>query len=355
MKRLRALLASLLGVMLYMVCTTALAHELKTATLRLDELASGQVQATLIVPMAGEESPKTVVPQFDPRCQIQGDMAAARQPDRVLRSWRLQCAGGLANTRIRFLGLDPRMPEALVIANFANGKTQTLAMDRHDPAGQIGAGTTESNSLGDYFPIGIEHILLGPDHLLFVFGLMLVVAVGSGSKRQLIAAITAFTAAHSLTLGLALFGVWGLAPRPVEMLIAASILLLALELASQQRSASPVGKMSLTFRQPWLIAFIFGLLHGFGFAGALSAVGLPETARGWALLYFNLGVETGQLLFVLLTWNLMKMARIGWPINNTRSRITIYALGSLAAYWLLDRTALWLHASYSSYLHGGLT
>ena len=107
MKRLRALLASLLGVMLYMVCATALAHELKTATLRLDELASGQVQATLIVPMAGEESPKTVVPQFDPRCQIQGDMAAARQPDRVLRSWRLQCAGGLANTRIRFLGLDP--------------------------------------------------------------------------------------------------------------------------------------------------------------------------------------------------------------------------------------------------------
>ena len=356
MKRLHAVLASLL---IAMIGSTALAHELKTATLRLDELADGQVQATLLVPMAGEESPKTVVPQFDTRCQIQGDMAAARQPDRVLRSWRLQCAGGLANTRIRFLGLDPRMPEALVIANFANGKTQTLAMDRHDPAGQIGAGTTENNRLSDYFPIGIEHILLGPDHLLFVFGLMLVVAVGSGSKRQLIAAITAFTAAHSLTLGLALFGVWGLAAKPVEILIAASILLLALELAWQQQSPpshlTSVRKMSLTFRQPWLIAFVFGLLHGFGFAGALSAVGLPETARGWALLYFNLGVETGQLLFVLMTWKLMKMARIGWPINNIRSRVTVYALGSLAAYWLLDRTALWLHASYSSYLPGGLT
>ncbi len=207
--------------------------------------------------------------------------------------------------------------------------------------------------LGQYFPIGIEHILLGPDHLLFVFGLMLVVAVGSGSARQLLAAITAFTAAHSLTLGLALFGVWGLAPKPVEILIAASILLLALELAWQQRAPTPA--MSLTFRQPWLIAFVFGLLHGFGFAGALSAVGLPETARGWALLYFNLGVETGQLLFVLLTWKLMKLARIGWPISNTRSRVTVYALGSLAAYWLLDRTALWLHASYTSFLPGGLT
>ena len=350
MKRSNAFLAILLGIM---ISATTLAHELKTATLRLDELSSGQVQATLMVPLAGEESPNTVVPQFDQRCQIQGDFEATRQPDRILRSWRLQCAGGLANTRIRFLGLDPRMPEALVIANFANGKTQTLAMDRHDPAGQVGAGTAENTNLDKYFPIGIEHILLGPDHLLFVFGLMLVVAAGSGSARQLLASITAFTAAHSLTLGLALFGIWGLAPKPVEMLIVTSILLLALELAWQQRS--PAQAMSLTFRQPWLIAFVFGLLHGFGFAGALSAVGLPETARGWALLYFNLGVETGQLLFVLLTWKLMRMARIGWPINNTRSRITIYALGSLAAYWLLDRTALWLHASYSSYLPGGLT
>ena len=351
MNRLLTVPAMLLGLL--MLCTAAHSHELKTATLRLDESAAGHIQATLMVPLAGEESPTTVVPQFDPRCQIQGDLHAAREQDRILRSWRLQCTGGLANTRIRFLGLDPRMPEALVIANFANGKTQTLAMDRHDPAGRIGAGEHENTALDKYFPIGVEHILLGPDHLLFVFGLMLVIAVGSGSARQLLVAITAFTAAHSLTLGLALFGIWGLAAKPVEILIAASILLLALELAWQQRS--PEQAMSLTFRRPWLIAFVFGLLHGFGFAGALSAVGLPETARGWALLYFNLGVETGQLLFVLLTWKLMKLARIGWPLSNTRSRITVYALGSLAAYWLLDRTALWLHASYSPFLPGGLT
>lgn len=352
MRPLTLRLSVLYFCMLYMICAATWAHELKTVTLRLDELADNQVQATLMVPLTGEESPNTVVPQFDQRCQIKGDLEAVRQQDRILRSWRLQCRGGLANTRIRFLGLDPRMPEALVIANFVTGKAQTLAMDRHDPAGQISAGTSESNRLSGYFPIGIEHILLGPDHLLFVFGLMLVVAVGSGSKRQLIAAITAFTAAHSLTLGLALFGVWGLAAKPVEMLIAASILLLALELARQQQTPSQA--ISLTFRQPWLIAFIFGLLHGFGFAGALSAVGLPEAARGWALLYFNLGVETGQLLFVLLVWNLMKMTGIGWPIHNIRSRITIYALGSLAAYWLIDRAALWLHASLS-YLPGGLT
>ncbi|MES3039853.1 MAG: HupE/UreJ family protein [Pseudomonadota bacterium] len=351
MKCLHLLHHLILGIM---VCTTAAAHELKTATLRLDESAAGRVQATLMVPMAGEESPRTVVPQFDPRCQIQGDLVATREPDKIVRSWRLHCTGGLANTQIRFLGLDPRMPEALVIANFATGKTQTLAMDRHDPMASLGNGLADSShDLGDYFPIGVEHILLGPDHLLFVFGLMLVVAVGSGSARQLLAAITAFTAAHSLTLGLALFGIWGLPTKPVEMLIAASILLLALELAWQQRAATPA--TSLTFRQPWLIAFGFGLLHGFGFAGALSAVGLPDAARGWALLYFNLGVEAGQLLFVLLVWQVMKYARIGWPLNNTRSRVAVYALGGLATYWLLDRTALWLHSSHLLPLPGGLT
>lgn len=352
MKRLHLLSRLMLGLM--MVCTSAIAHELKTATLRLDESTAGQVQATLIVPLAGEESPRTVVPHFDARCQIQGQLQATRETESIVRRWQLHCTGGLANTQIRFLGLDPRMPEALVIANFATGKTQTLAMDRHDPAGKLGDGHANSqHDLGDYFPIGIEHILLGPDHLLFVFGLMMVVVAGSGSKGQLLAAITAFTAAHSLTLGLALFGVWGLPAKPVEMLIAASILLLALELAWQQGTTTPTA--SLTFRQPWLIAFGFGLLHGFGFAGALSAVGLPDAARGWALLYFNLGVEAGQLLFVLLAWQLMKLARIGWPLSNTRSRITVYALGSLAAYWLLDRTALWLHSSHLPSLPGGLT
>lgn len=350
MTRFSGVMALLFGLLM---SAMAQAHELKTATLRLDESVAGIVQATLMVPLTGEESPTTVVPQFDPRCQIQGDVQAVREQDRILRRWRLDCAGGLANTRIRFLGLDPRMPEGLVIANFATGKSQTLAMDRHDPAGLIGTGETDDTEVGRYFPIGIEHILLGPDHLLFVFGLMLVVAAGAGSARQLVAAVTAFTAAHSLTLGLALFGIWGLAAKPVEILIAASILLLALELAWRQRE--PSQPMSLTFRQPWLIAFAFGLLHGFGFAGALSAVGLPEAARGWALLLFNLGVEAGQLLFVLLTWRLMKRARIGWPINNQRSRVTIYALGGLSAYWLLDRATLWLEASYSSFLPGGLS
>lgn len=331
----------------------ASAHELKTATLKLQETGAEQVQASLLIPLVGEESPTTVVPQFDPRCHIEGDVDASRTPDHILRHWRLRCHGGLDGSRIRFLGLDPRMPEALVIARFANGSRQTLAMDRHDPAGQLDASASTDSSLHRYFPIGIEHILLGPDHLLFVFGLMLVIASAGGSAGQLLLAITAFTVAHSLTLGLALFGIWGLPPKPVEMLIAGSILLLALELAWRQRQ--PEAPLSLTFRQPWLVAFAFGLFHGFGFAGALSAVGLPDTARGWALFYFNAGVEAGQLLFVLLTWKLMQRARLGWPLHNTRSRLTVCALGGLSAYWLLDRSALWLQASLSPFLSGGLT
>lgn len=349
MRLLGQITSTLLGLLIYSV---AISHELKTATLRLDESAGGAVLATLLVPMAGEESPNTVVPQFDQRCRFEGDFSASREPGRVLRRWHLQCDGGLADTQLRFIGLDPRMPEALVIANFADGHTQTLALDRHDPVARLSA--KEPNyGLSNYFTIGVTHILLGPDHLLFVFGLMLVVLAGSGSKRQLLTAITAFTVAHSLTLGMALFGIWGLPPKPVEILIAASILLLAVELA-RQPVATPHQIASLTFRQPWLAAFVFGLLHGFGFAGALSEVGLPEVARGWALMYFNLGVEAGQLLFIVTVWHLMRAVRIGWPIHNSRSRAAVVALGSVAAYWLLDRAAIWLHTSFSPHLFGVL-
>ncbi|MEO6698542.1 MAG: HupE/UreJ family protein [Paraperlucidibaca sp.] len=354
MRNLGRITSALLGLL---ICSAAATHELKTATLRLDESVGGAVLATLLVPMAGEESPNTVVPQFDPRCRFEGDFSASREPGRVLRRWHLQCEGGLADTQLRFAGLDPRMPEALIIANFADGHTQTLALDRHDPVARLSV-KDPGHGLSNYFPIGITHILLGPDHLFFVFGLMLVVIAGSGSKRHLLAAITAFTVAHSLTLGMALFGVWGLPPKPVEILIAASILLLAVELARQQQSskatALQAATASLTFRQPWLAAFGFGLLHGFGFAGALSEVGLPEAARGWALLYFNLGVEAGQLLFVVTVWYLIKAVGIGWPMHNARSRVAVVALGSVAAYWLIDRTAIWLHASFSPYLSGGL-
>lgn len=323
------------------------AHELQTAALRLQESAGGRVIATLNTPLARDGQPTTVVPVFDARCPIVDEFRVEREATRIIREWHLQCANGLAGTRLRFEGLDPRTPEALVTADFANGATQTLAVDRHDPGITLQAGTAAhpAADLGAYLPLGIEHILLGPDHLLFVLGLMLVVAARQGGWRLLIAALTAFTLAHSLTLGLAMFGIWGLPPKPVEILIALSIVLLAVELAEHARRQRHGLAPTLTLRKPWLVAFSFGLLHGFGFAGALSEIGLPEAARGWALLLFNLGVEVGQLLFVAGTLLAMTAVRRWLPLQKLQARPATVLLGSIAVYWTLDRTMIWLQAS----------
>jgi hypothetical protein len=336
----------LLAVVGVSASAVAHAHELQTAALRLDESAGGQVTATLNTPLARDGQPTTVVPVFDTRCAIVGDSRVERAAARIIRDWRLQCSGGLDGTRLRFEGLDPRTPEALVSVNFASGVTQTLAVDRHDPGVTIRAVSTNGSPAGltAYLPLGIEHILFGPDHLLFVFGLVLVVSATGGGLRRLVAALTAFTLAHSLTLGLAMFGVWGLPPKPVEILIALSIVLLAVELAGRGRREAAGLPPTLTLRKPWLVAFAFGLLHGFGFAGALSEIGLPEVARGWALLLFNLGVEVGQLLFVAAVLLVAAIGRRWIPRLKLQASAVTVVLGAIAVYWTLDRTAIWLQA-----------
>ena len=158
-----------------------------------------------------------------------------------------------------------------------------------------------------YVSLGIGHILYGIDHLLFVLGLLLIVR----GARLLLKTITAFTLAHTITLGLAVFGVAHVAPTPVEAVIALSIVFLAVELAQSHR-----GKEGLTFRQPWIVAFAFGLLHGFGFAGTLSRLGIPSRDIPQALLFFNLGVESGQLAFVAVFLGFVYSLRsleIRWP------------------------------------------
>jgi hydrogenase/urease accessory protein HupE len=179
---------------------------------------------------------------------------------------------------------------------------------------------------------GIEHILLGYDHLLFVFALMLVV----GGIRRLVWTITAFTVAHSITLALATLGVVSIPGPPVEATIALSILLLATEIVRLQ-----TGRPSLAAQRPWLVAFAFGLLHGFGFAGALSGIGLPNGDIPLALLAFNVGVEVGQLAFIAAVLGAMAIVhRIDFGVGQRYLRPTApYAIGSLAAFWFFERLA----------------
>ena len=182
-----------------------------------------------------------------------------------------------------------------------------------------------------YLALGVEHILGGVDHLLFVLALLLVVR----GFTLLFKTITAFTVAHSLTLALAALGVVNVPGAPVEAVIALSILFLACEIVRTYG-----GQTGLTARYPWVVAFTFGLLHGLGFAGALAEVGLPQTAIPLALLFFNVGVEVGQLLFVvaaLVVVGLIRRTRFAWPAWSWQ--VPAYGIGSVAAFWCVERVA----------------
>ena len=184
-----------------------------------------------------------------------------------------------------------------------------------------------------YLVHGIEHILLGYDHLLFVLALILIVP----KLRVLVATVTAFTLAHSITLALATLGFVHVPAPPTEAAIALSILLLACEIV---RSSS--GQPSFTARWPWFVAFAFGLLHGFGFASALAEVGLPKGDIPLALFAFNVGVELGQLAFIAAVLIAMRLARripVPGAVSRQAKPITTYAIGSLAAFWFVDRVA----------------
>jgi len=254
--------------------------------------------------------------------------------DGDVQRWRLNCPIGLQGSTLAIAALGSTRTDVLVRIDYLDGTSLTRRL----------SGTTDSFVVPEvagwldvslsYLGLGIEHILIGIDHLLFVLALLLLV---EGVKR-LVLTITAFTLAHSITLGAATLG-WVTVPgAPVEAVIALSILFLASELARRPVDGSPAAP-DLTSRYPWIVAFSFGLLHGFGFAGALADVGLPERAIPLALLFFNIGVEIGQLVFigiVLAIGRLVALASL--PIPSAWPRYVAYGIGSLAAFWVFERT-----------------
>jgi hydrogenase/urease accessory protein HupE len=198
------------------------------------------------------------------------------------------------------------------------------------PAVTLGASTTGWERAGSYLRLGTEHILLGVDHLLFVLGLLLIVA----DRWMLVKTITAFTVAHSITLAIATLGYASAPLLPLNAAIALSILFLGPEIVRRWR-----GETSFTIEHPWIVAFAFGLLHGFGFASGLTTLGLPQAEIPLALLLFNVGVETGQLFFVVLILLLERSFRtleIAWP--RVALALPGYVVGSLGAFWTIQRT-----------------
>jgi hydrogenase/urease accessory protein HupE len=309
----------------------AAAHDARPAYLEVREDESGRQHVTWKLPVLGDRV-LPVEPRFPAGCRTLVAPAAREVPGALLVRSILECGpGGLRGERIDFAGLEATLADVLVRVSTPDGAVATTLVRRAQPWLEVAPDRGAAAIAGAYLAHGVEHILGGFDHLLFVLGLMWIVR-GVG---RLVKTITAFTVAHSITLALATLGVVRLPGPPVEASIALSILLLAVEIARMDR-----GEPSLTLRFPWAVAFSFGLLHGFGFAGALAELGLPSADIPLALLAFNAGVEVGQLAvvacFLAAAWLLSRL-RVAWPAWARAA--PAYAFGSLAAYWFFDRIA----------------
>ncbi|HKQ85049.1 MAG TPA: HupE/UreJ family protein [Steroidobacteraceae bacterium] len=246
------------------------------------------------------------------------------------REWRIVPPhGALAGARIKVEGLERTITDVLVRIAYADGTELTQLLKPTAPSFTVPNPQKVAPPVREYLELGFTHIWSGIDHLLYVFGLMLLV----GNTRKLIKTITGFTVAHSISLGAAALGYVHVPAAPVEAVIALSIVYVAVEIlhARQRRT-------SLAQRAPWAVAFCFGLLHGLGFAGALSEVGLPAHAIPTALLLFNIGIEVGQLTFIAVLL-LASRALLRWAPQLTRRLdwLPPYAIGSLASFWLLER------------------
>ena len=309
------------------------AHGLDPVSLALRETAPGRFDvrwraSTLRVPGTN------VRPTLPARCRTTSEPVAEDGGDHVTLRWTVDCGSeALAGETIRIEDLGAAKINAVLSITRLDGEEIETVLGPRTPSFDVPAHASRAQVLRSYVALGIEHILSGPDHLLFVFGLVLLVS----TSRLLVKTITAFTLGHSITLSAAALHLTNVPSRPIEVLIAVSVLTLAVELARDPDQTTWLR------RYPWVMAILFGLLHGFGFAGALAEAGLPAGQIPLALVSFNAGIEIGQLGFValvLLGGVCLRAMPSSLAVRSTRP--AVYAMGILAAYWCFERLAAWL-------------
>ncbi len=318
------------------VAAPAAAHEVRPGYLELREGEAGRWDLLFKVPARGLLRLGLRV-EMPPSCRADGEPVARAAGGAHLERSVVRCDGDPEGQAVAIGGLPAMRTDVLVRVHYADGSVQTERLTPRAPSFELERAPGAWSVAGTYLVLGIEHILLGVDHLLFVLALLFLVR----GTRRLIATITAFTLAHSVTIAASTLGWIHLPGAPVEATIALSIVFVASEIAR--------GGESLARRTPALVALTFGLLHGMGFAGALRDIGLPEHAVPVALACFNIGVEIGQLLFVALVLGALALAsRVGGPgrqpadVFAMSERIATpcaYAIGSIGAFWLIERTA----------------
>jgi hydrogenase/urease accessory protein HupE len=324
------------GLLLAMLVAlpAAQAHEIRPAYLELKETAPGQFSVLWRTPvMAGMRLP-VVLKLPDAVRNLKAPVVQELADSLVERRWIEAGANGLAGRRIEFVGLQLTITDVLIRVEMLDGRNWTAIVRPSQPWVEMAALQTWIGVVGTYIVQGIRHILFGADHLLFVLGLLLIVA----DAWMLLKTVTAFTVAHSITLAVATLGYAELPVLPLNAMIALSILFLGPEIVRSWR-----GETSFTIRHPWVVAFAFGLLHGFGFASALTGAGLPRQELPLALVSFNVGVELGQLGFIALVLALERSFRILevlWP--RWAQALPGYTVGTLGAFWTVQRLALLL-------------
>lgn len=305
-----------------------MAHELRPAFLDIRETGVDEFAVTWKVPALGDRSLGLYV-RLPKTCTTQGDVIGTFENAAYLQRWTARCPGGLEGQEILVEGLRTTLTDALARIAYRDGSIQSVRITPDEPSFTASGSQSTLGLARTYLALGTEHILTGIDHLLFVFALMLLVH----DRWTLIKTVTAFTIAHSMTLAGSALGYLSLSQKPVEAAIALSIAFVASEIVK----ARP-GELRVSQTAPWIVAFAFGLLHGFGFAGALREIGLPQHDVPIALLLFNVGVEIGQLIFVAAIWLALAAAGrlVKLPADPTRIAAG-YVIGTISATWLVFR------------------
>lgn len=313
-----------------LVPSPASADEIRPAYLELREVAPGEFNVLWQTPVAGDVR-LDLEPEFSGDATPESPGMTRIAGGNAIRTWTLR-APALRGQTLHIRGLEKTVTDVLTRIQFLDGTVAINVLQPATPSVEIPERQSTLVLARNYVIYGIQHIIFGADHLLFVLGLLLIVR----DRWMLVKTVTSFTVAHSITLAVATLGMAHAPVEPLNAAIALSILFLGPEIARIWR-----GETSLTIRAPWLVAFIFGLLHGFGFAGALTGAGLPRSDLAVALLTFNIGVEIGQIAFVLLVVALERSFRqleIEWPAWLARA--PGYLIGSAGAFWTIQRTAI---------------
>jgi len=327
-------LGSLLLVLLCLFASRAAADVFRPAYLQLRQTDPTHFDVLWKLPALDETTTLRLQPVFPPDTVVVAPRVSTYASGMAVQRWGIAIPGGLDGKAIAFPSLSTVRVDVLVRLERIDGSVQLERVLAANPRFAVTATPRAFDVVRTYTLLGVEHILTGFDHLLFVLALILLVR----DLKRLMATVTAFTLAHSITLALATLGVIHVPGPPVEATIALSIVFVASEIVQQQR-----GRQGLAARKPWLVAFSFGLLHGLGFAGALAQVGLPHNSIPLALLFFNVGVEIGQLIFIAAVLLAARLAQhlaarlFAWPAAPV---LPAYLIGALASYWVIQRISV---------------